>query len=187
MDQEYGVPTDPAKSGALLFFWGGLEDNVGDAILQDVLTWGANGDIVTNPNIWYVTPWYGANNNYVTGPSIHVGVADTIVADLTASDCTSSGVCTWTLASKDTTNGRSTSYTVSTSVSWDTVIGADVEVPSANGCVETPANGHAAFRDLVLVGNAGTITPDFGTSTPDPQCSVSIRQASNGADILWTP
>jgi hypothetical protein len=187
MDQEYAVPTDPAKSGALLFFWGGLEDNVGNAILQDVLTWGANGDIVTNPNIWYVTPWYGANNNYVTGPSIHVGVADTIVADLTASDCTSSGVCTWTLASTDTTNGRSTSYTVSTSVSWDTVIGADMEVPSADGCVETPANGHAAFRDLVLVGNAGTITPDFGTSTPDPQCSVSIRQASNGADILWTP
>jgi hypothetical protein len=60
-----------------------------------------------------------------------------------------------------------------------------MEVPTAQGCVETPPSGHAAFRDLVMTGNTGTITPDFGTSTPDPQCSVSITQSSTGADILW--
>jgi hypothetical protein len=185
MDQEYAVPTNPATDGALIFIWGGLEDATGNTILQDVLTWGANGDIVTNPNIWYVTPWYGADNDYVTGPSIHVAVADTIVADLTASDCSSSGVCTWTLASTDKTNGRSTSYTVTTSVPWDLVIGSDLEIPGNNPCGELPTNGHAAFRDLVLTGNDGAITPDFGTSLPDPHCSVSITQAANGADILW--
>jgi hypothetical protein len=62
-----------------------------------------------------------------------------------------------------------------------------MEVPSGEGCVETPTNGHAAFRDLAVQGNDGTITPDFGTSTPDPPCSVSITQTATAADILGKP
>jgi hypothetical protein len=152
-----------------------------------VLTWGANGNIVTNPNIWYVTPWYLWSGNSVIGASIHVGVADTIVQSLTASDCDSSGDCTWVLGSTNETNGKSTSYTVTSGVPFTLVLGAVMEVPSADGCVETPANGHAAFRDLVMAGNTGTITPDFGVSIPDSQCSVSMTQSATGADILWKP
>jgi hypothetical protein len=187
MSEEYAVPTNPAKDGALIFLWGGLEDGSGDTVLQDVLTWGANGTIVTNPNIWYVTPWYVWSNNSVTGPSIHVGAADTILATLTASSCNSGGDCTWALKATDKTNGRSTSYTVGSDVSFDLLLGAVMEVPTASGCVETPANGHAAFRQLAVTGNNGTITPDFGTSTPDPQCSVSITASPTGGDILWKP
>ena len=187
MTQEYAVPTDPAKSGALLFFWGGAENGSNGTLLQDVLTWGANGNIVTNPNIWYVTPWYLWANNSVTGASIHVGPLDTIVAGLTASDCNSSGDCTWVLSSTDTTNGRSTSYTVNSDSSFDMLLGAVMEIPTADGCDETPANGHMAFRDLVVTGSNGPITPDFGTSIADPQCSVSMTQSATGADILWKP
>ena len=185
MTQEQAVPNDPTKDGALIFLWGGLEDANGDTLLQDVLTWGANGSIVTNPNIWYVTPWYLWGNNSVTGASIHVGVADTLVMALTASDCNGSGDCTWVLQATDKNNGLVTSYTVGSEVNFTLVLGAVMEVPTAQGCVETPPSGHAAFRDLVMTGNTGTITPDFGTSTPDPQCSVSITQSSTGADILW--
>ncbi|HEV3379729.1 MAG TPA: hypothetical protein VG142_01885 [Trebonia sp.] len=185
MSEEYAVPTDPAQDGALIFLWGGLEDGAGDTVLQDVLTWGANGSIVTNPNIWYVTPWYVWSNNSVVGSSIHVAPADTIVATLTASDCNSGGDCTWLLSATDETNGLSTSYTVGSGVSFDLLLGAVMEVPTADGCVETPANGHAAFRDLSVVGTSGDITPSFGTSIPDSQCSVSITAAPTGADILW--
>lgn len=185
-DQEYAVPTDPAKDGALIFLWGGIEDAQGDTLLQDVLTWGANGNIVTNPNVWYVTNWYlWPTNNSVISPSIHVNPSDTIVADLTASKCTSAGWCTWLLKSTDKTNGNSTSYTVGSEVAFDLLLGSVMEVPSGEGCIETPTNGHAAFRDLSITGNNGTITPDFGTSLPDPQCSVSIRQTPTAADILW--
>jgi len=62
-----------------------------------------------------------------------------------------------------------------------------MEVPADNGCAETPANGHAAFRQLAVTGHSGTITPDFGLSTPDPQCSVSIKASATGGDILWKP
>jgi hypothetical protein len=187
VSEEYGVPSDPAKDGALIFLWGGLEDGSGDTVLQDVLTWGANGTIVTNPNIWYVTPWYVWSNKSVVGASIHVAPVDTIVATLTASGCNGSGDCTWVLKAVDKTNGKSTSYTVTSGVSFDLLLGAVMEVPTAHGCVETPANGHAAFRDLVVTGDNGKITPDFGTSIPDSQCSVSITQSPTGADILWKP
>jgi hypothetical protein len=187
-DQEYAVPSDPAKDGALIFLWGGIENAVGNTLLQDVLTWGANGTIVTNPNIWYVTPWYlWPSNNSVIGASLHVNPVDTIVADLTASNCSSGGACTWLMKSTDENTGGSTSYTVGSDATFDLLLGAVMEVPSADGCVETPTGGHAAFRDLTVTGNDGTYTPDFGVSTPDPQCSVSITQESNKADILWKP
>jgi hypothetical protein len=187
MTQEQAVPSNPTKDGALIFLWGGLENASGDTLLQDVLTWGANGNIVTNPNIWYVTPWYLWGGNSVTGSSIHVGVSDTIVQALTASNCSSGGACTWVLKATDTTNGLSTSYTVGSDATFTSIFGAVMEVPTANGCVETPPNGHAAFRDLVVTGNTGTLSPNFGTSIPDSQCSVSITQSSTGADILWKP
>jgi hypothetical protein len=187
-DQEYAVPSNPAQDGALIFLWGGMESANGDTLLQDVLTWGANGSIVTNPHIWYVTNWYlWPGNNSVISPSIHVAPVDTIVADLTASKCTSAGACTWLLKSTDANNGRSASLTVGSGATFDLLIGSNMEVPRANGCIETPANGHAAFRHLTITGNTGTITPDFGTSTPDPQCSISITQSATGADILWRP
>src|SRR6185437_5162519 len=185
-DQEYAVPSNPAKTGALIFLWGGIENATGDTLLQDVLTWGANGNIVTQPNIWYVNNWYlWPGNNSVISPAMHVNPTDTIVADLTASKCSSTGACTWVLKSTDTVSGRSTSYTVGSGVAFDLLIGSDMEVPSGEGCVETPTNGHAAFRDLVIKGNSGTITPDFVISYPDPQCSISMTQTSSAADILW--
>jgi hypothetical protein len=187
-DQKYAVPSDPAKDGALIFLWGGIEDANGDTLLQDVLTWGANGTIVTNPNIWYVTNWYlWPGNNSVISPSIHVEPVDTIVADLTASKCSSGGACTWVLKSTDVNSGGSASLTVGSDATFDLLLGSVMEVPRADGCVETPTSGHAAFRNLTIAGNDGTITPDFGTSTPDPQCSVSITQSASAADILWKP
>ncbi len=187
MVQDQAVPSNPAKTGALIFLWGGLEDGMGDTLLQDVLTWGANGNIVTNPDVWYVTPWYLWGNTSVIGPSIHVHPVDTIVQSLTASNCNSSGDCTWVLKATDTTLGTSTSYTVGSEVPFTLVLGAVMEVPSGEGCVETPTNGHAAFRNLVMEGNTGTITPDWGNNTPDPQCSVSITTTPTAADILWKP
>jgi hypothetical protein len=187
MVQDQAVPSNPAKTGALIFLWGGMESATGDTLLQDVLTWGANGNIVTQPNIWYVTPWYLWGNNSVIGASIHVNPVDTIVQSLTASDCNSSGDCTWVLKATDTASGRSTSYTVGSEVPFTLILGAVMEVPSGEGCVETPTNGHAAFRNLVMTGVDGTITPSWGNNTPDPQCSVSITTTSTAADILWKP
>lgn len=185
-DQKYAVPSNPAQTGALIFLWGGIENANGSTLLQDVLTWGANGGIVTQPNIWYVNNWYlWPSNNSVHSASMHVNPNDTIVADLTASNCTTDGHCTWVLTSTDTVSGSATSITIGSGVGFDLLIGSDMEVPRAQGCIETPASGHAAFRNLTVKGNTGTITPTFGVSFPDPQCSITMNQTSSASDILW--
>lgn len=187
-DQKYAVPSNPTQTGALIFLWGGIENAEGNTLLQDVLTWGANGNIVTQPDIWYVNNWYlWPGNNSVISPSMHVNPNDTIIADLTASNCTSGGHCTWSLTSTDTVSGRTTSMTIGSGVAFDVLIGSDMEVPRAQGCVETPASGHAAFRNLTVKGNTGTITPTFGVSYPNPQCSITMNQTSSASDIIWKP
>jgi len=187
-DQKYAVPSNPAKTGALIFLWGGIENAEGNTLLQDVLTWGANGNIVTQPNIWYVNNWYlWPGNNSVHSASMHVNPNDTIIADLTASNCTSGGQCTWALTSTDTVSGRTTSMTIGSGVAFNLLIGSAMEVPRAQGCVETPASGHAAFRNLTVKGNTGTITPTFGVSYPNPQCSITMNQTSSASDIIWKP
>jgi hypothetical protein len=186
-NEEYAVPSNPSKDGALIFLFGGMEDGSGDTILQGVLTWGANGS-VTNPNIWYITPWYVWPGGSVEGSSIHVAPVDTIDSELSASDCNSAGECTWVVSVLDDNDGSDSQITVGSGVPFTLLLGGVMEVPRASGCVETPANGHAAFRDLQVEYNNGEVpSPSFGLSTPDPQCSVSIRATSDSADILWSP
>jgi hypothetical protein len=179
-NESYAVPTNPAKDGALIFLFGGLQDSTGDTILQPVLTWGANSKTgVTNPNIWYITPWYVWPGGYAVGPNIHVGAGDTINGSLDASSCNGDGECTWGITVLDVNNDAS-SITI--------VTGGAMEVQRSSGCVETPANGHAAFRNLIVEDGQGVLlTPSFGVAYPDPQCSISEKYSSTGADILWKP
>lgn len=127
-------------------------------------TWGANGTIVTNPSIWHVTNWYlWPGSNSVISNSIHVGPAGAMVARLTASNCSncsSGGLCDWLLQSTDEDNGLVASMSIWSGVSFDTLLGSVMEVPRAVGCVETPANGNAAFGDLAVSGYNGRIKPD---------------------------
>jgi hypothetical protein len=124
-----------------------------------VLTWGANGS-VSNPNIWYITPWYVWPGGSVEGSSIHVAPVDTIDSELSASDCNSSGECPWVVSVLDDNDGSGFQITVGSGVPFTLLLVGVMEVPRASGCAETPANGHAAF---------------------------SIRATSDSAGILWPP
>jgi hypothetical protein len=67
-------------------------------------------------------------------------------------------------------------------VAFNVLLGAVLEIPTGEGCVETPTNGHAAFRDLeVIDGNGDAITPDFGTSIPDSQCIPGPASRGQGS------
>jgi hypothetical protein len=188
MGQRQSVPSNPSKSGALIYLWGGLEDTSGDTVLQDVLTWGSHPGVVSNPNIWYVTPWYGHGGTYVHGNSIHVGAGDTIDPGLNAYDCGGGGACSWHLSATDENNGLSTTYSVTSGVAFTSTLGAVMEVVQASGCDEMPANGQDAFRSLSVDGNGGAITPNFGApQILDNQCSIAITQSSTGGTITWKP
>jgi hypothetical protein len=187
LDESYVVPTKPAKSGALIFFWGGLEGS-SSSIVQNVLTWGSNPGVVSNPKIWYSTPWYGYRGSYVHGKSIGVSAGDTIATSLGAYKCSSKGICSWLLVIEDLKNHRTTTYSIASHVSFPDLLGAVMEVPRAHGCVETPASGHAAFRNMQVQEINGKVpAPKFGISYPNRKCGVTAKASATGADIRWKP
>jgi hypothetical protein len=187
LTENYVVPTKPSRAGALIFFWGGLE-GASSAIIQNVLTWGANPGVVSNPKIWYVTPWYGYGGSYVHGSSVGVSPGDTIANSLASRNCNSKGVCTWRLVIDDAKNHRTTAYTIVGRVPFPDLLGAIMELPKVNGCVETPASGHAAFRKIQVVEINGKVpSPKFGISYPHKACGVTAKSTATSADIRWKP
>ena len=190
LSEKYAVPTNPRQNGALVYLWGGLSDAADTSLLQNVLSWGANTVSNTVPNyIWYITPWYiYSGGRYVHGSNVHVNPGDTIDSYLSAYNCDSAGDCAWSMQVSDENTGGVANYTVGSGVPFTVVLGGVMEVPRASGCIETPASGHAAFRNLAAVdifGNA--VTPSFGVGYIGPECSVHETASATAADILWTP
>jgi hypothetical protein len=185
--ERFSVPSNPAKSGALIFFFPSLQDQGQDTILQPVLTWGANSITnVSNPNIWYITNWYVWGNNYAITNNIHVGTGQTIDGAIVATSCNANGAnCTWTVESSVEGGASTTPLTVVSGVAFTNVEAGVMEVPRAVGCVETPPNGHEAFRNLTVATHNGNFAPKFNIYYPNRQCSVSQTASSTGSDILW--
>jgi hypothetical protein len=169
--------------------WGGLQSATANYLLQGVLTWGANGDIVKQSNVWYVTPWYlYPGHPAMVGHSLHVNPGNDIFSTLEGYNCIG-GACSWTLTLADATTGHEVQMTVGNSPSsYIMLLGAVMEVPRGTGCIEAPADGRADFRGIqAVMDNTAVAAPQFGKSTPDPQCSVSVQTSSNAANILFRP
>ncbi|MGF7234246.1 MAG: hypothetical protein ACQSGP_04690 [Frankia sp.] len=180
------MPSNPSKQGASFALWGGLEDSGGDTVLQNILNW--------NGSSWSIYPeyfWGGgtASPKDYQGTHITVKASDTIVSSLVAYDCSSGGHCTWSETVTDANTGQqSTSKPIGSEVAFNTLLGGVLEIHSVSGCVELPASGHAAFRDLQVGDITGAYpTPVFGNSTPDPQCSMKVTSSATSADFIWSP
>jgi hypothetical protein len=188
LHEDFSMPSNPQKNGALIFFFPAFSDSAGDVIVQPVLSWGANAKTgVTSDNIWYLTSWYGDAGTYYVSNSAHVNPPGTVVGTIQKGLCQAGNTqCTWFI----TTSVGSTSV----ELTWPAgpemtqVIGGVMEVPRASGCVETPPTGHEAFRNLTVNDSNGSYTPTFEHYTVDSQCSVSAAASSGiNTDITWTP
>ena len=190
LSERFSVPSNPTQDGALIYFFPAFVDSSGGNILQPVLTWGANTatNNVSNPNIWYITNWYViSDGRFAHSNNVHVSAGNTIDGSISETGCNSSGAnCTWSVNSGVEGGTSAPTLTVVSGVTYTFVYGGVMEVPRASGCVETPPNGHEAFRNLAVTTHSGSFTPSFINQTPFPECSVSMRSSSTGADILWT-
>jgi hypothetical protein len=189
LNEQFSMPSNPQKTGALIFFFPAFTDSTGTSIVQPVLSWGANGTTgVTSDNIWYLTSWYGDSGTYYVSSSAHVNPPGTVVGKIQKGLCVVGNTeCTWFI----TTSVGSTSVelTWNGGPEMNRVYGGVMEVPRASGCVETPPTGHEAFRNLTVNDSNGSYTPAFTpyTSTT-PQCSVSAAGSSGlNTDITWAP
>jgi hypothetical protein len=189
LSERFSIPSNPSKSGALMFFWPAFEQgpNPNDCcILQPVLTWGANGN-VTNPNIWYITAWYGVNGRYVPSGSIHVQPTQTVDGTISGQSCSSSGACSWTVTA-GVEGGNSVSIQMNTPPLFQVDGGAMELYEPISSCAELPQGGHEAFRNLDVVNWNGTMpsTTKFGSYSSN-YCSAKVLSGlATGGDITWT-
>ena len=182
--EEYAVPKDPSAPGASFSIWGGLQNAIGDTVLQGVLTWGGSS--------WSVYPeyqWGGPKGKDYQGTHISAQYNDTIISTMTASECSGAGACVWIVSVKDTRTGQtSTSKAIGSDTVFIQLLGGVLEVRSISGCLELPASDHIAFRDLKIVDSTGASpSPTFLPSTPDKQCSMKVAYSPTSADFTWTP
>jgi hypothetical protein len=106
---------------------------------------------------------------------MHVQVKDTITAILNADNCDSVGDnCDCQLQSIDENDGASVTLNVTSDAAFDVLLGAVLEIPTGEGCVETPPNGHAAFRDLEVIDGNGDTIPRI-SAPPFPTRSAASR------------
>jgi hypothetical protein len=186
LEERFSVPSNPSQSGALMYFFPAFETPTGNSILQPVLTWGNNG-VVTNPNIWYITAWYGINGNYMPSGSIHVlGSAYTIDGSIVGRNCNGSGACQWTVAVSVVNGNQVTIPVTAGPFTW--VFGGVMEVyePIAS-CAELPPNGHEAFRNLSVTNHNGAMpsTTLFTSLFTDHCSAIVLNGVATGGDITW--
>jgi hypothetical protein len=62
-----------------------------------------------------------------------------------------------------------------------------MEVPSAHGCIEVPATGHEAFRNLLVNDTNGGYAPSWQHYTTSGHCSVNATFSGLNTDITWAP
>jgi hypothetical protein len=187
-NENFSIPSNPTKDGALIFYFPAFQSADGSSIVQPVLTWGANASTgVTNGNIWYLTSWAGVSGTYYTSKSVHINTPGTVNGLMQRGLCTAiySG-CAWTITTSD--GSASAGFLAQGLPTMTQIFGGVMEVPWGSGCVETPPNGHEAFRNLVVHDYTGTVTPSFAKlKNPSPQCSVSPAASSGiNTDITWT-
>ncbi len=182
--EEYLVPSAPSSTGKSSFaIWGGLQDAAGSTVLQNVLNW--------NGNNWSAYPeyyWgYGAgNHNY---GSIPVYPGDVLVSTISSLSCDGAGHCAWSLTIHDNnTDGNSSSDPIGSQVVFTQLLGGVLEVRSASGCASLPYNGHIVFRGISVRNNQYPFNApavQFGNSTPDHQCSMTVSSSPSSADFVW--
>jgi hypothetical protein len=188
LSEQFSMPSNPQKNGALIFFFPAFDDSTGNAIVQPVLSWGANAKTgVTSDNVWYLTSWYVDGGTSYVSNSAHVNPPGTVVGKIQRGLCELYNTnCDWTITT--TVGSTSVGLFVMGGPDMTQVNGGVMEVPRANGCVETPPTGQESFWNLSVNDTNGSYTPTFQHYTVNPQCSVTSAHSSGiNTDITWTP
>ena len=141
---------------------------------------------MTNPNIWYITSWYGDQGTYYTSSSAHVQAGGTVTGEIQRGLCgTPNSACEYIITT--TVGSASVGLTWFAGPEMNQVEGGVMEVPRGSGCVGTPASGHIAFRNLTVHDTTGTVYPPLKGYVINSQCSVKATASGTNTDITWAP
>jgi hypothetical protein len=184
--EEYAVPADPSSTGESTFsLWGGLQDAVGDTVLQNVLYWNGYSWSAYPEYYWGLTSPKPQNKNWTP---ISANPGDTLTSTIDSVSCDGAGQCTWLLTVEDLNSGESsTSALIGSDAVFTQLLGGVFEDHTASGCASLPANDHVAFRQISAKNNQvlNVVSPQFAGSTPDHQCSMVVASSPTSTDFTW--
>ena len=145
----FTVPAAPHQEDALVYFFPGLEPATGSVIEQPVLAYGYGG-----PG-WTMSSWSCGSALCVHSAFKPVAAGDRLYGSMTATSCSSTGACYWTVATKDTRTEVVTALHAPRQPPMRWVFGGVLEAYGITACDEFPESGMIAFSSLEVYDHAG--------------------------------
>ena len=187
MHAQFKVPSAPSSKGSqTIFFFPSLEPDGGTAITQPVLQWGSS--TAGGCQYWAIASWYVDGSGAQFSTLKRVSSGDQLDGLMQASNCNSDGSCTWTITTKDLTNGASTVLNTSAGGNTYTLAqGAVLEAYGVSACSAYPSDGSLAFTSISVRDASGAVSPDyqqtfFGAS---PSCSFAVNIGSTSQTLHY--
>ncbi|HUJ57588.1 MAG TPA: hypothetical protein VLX92_03835 [Kofleriaceae bacterium] len=181
----WSVPTSPSHyTGQTIFLWPGFEPNGVAAVVQPVLQYGPS--TAGGGQYWTIASWYCASS-CPHGTLRRVSVGDVIEGTVSGSSCTSKGVCTWAITTKDKHSGATSTLSRRDSHPMALAI-TTLEVWNLKSCNELPSSGGESF-DITVDNASGSVsTSGWGkwkASNMSPSCNYSESSSDHAHTFLF--
>jgi hypothetical protein len=179
------VPAYPSHfGGQTIFLFPGFEPGNGASIAQPVLAYLPQNATI---GFWWIGSWWCTNKYGCPHSALKwVFPGDIIDGTVAGSQCSSSGVCTWTITMRDRRSAQSTTLVRRDPSPMNWVVTA-LEVENLASCSELPSSGAEGFTMNVQNGNGSwSVAPwsKFHSTTP-PNCHYDESTAGPSHTYLF--
>lgn len=185
------VPRHPVrKSDQIIFLFSSFQNAKSTWIVQPVLQWGTNGNI--GGKYWTMANWIvGPNNRSYISTPVKVYPGDALWGYIHATNCNSSGQCTWTL---DFVNSvRHTSTKLKSTIrlpAMKSAQGGVMETYGLERCDEYPDQAYVTFTHISVFDDKPTWRKSAWTkalypTSPSCRFNVTMTQSTSSSVGLW--
>jgi hypothetical protein len=137
-------------------------------------------------NTWQIASWECVGSSCAHSTPITVSPGDVLFGSMVATGCNASGVCNWTITTRDVTTGQSTTLSYVGTAVYNIAYGGALEVYNLDSCAEFPGNGSTTMSNIALYDqNGAALTPSFRTQTnsESPSCAFGARATTTSTTL----
>jgi len=166
------VPSAPKspKDDQIVYLFTGLQDDVGDEIIQPVIQWGA--DVDGGGAYWGVASWWVTSSGQALySKEVKIKSADTIFGIINSMNST-----TWYISAL--INGKTPTTLIVGNIAPQTFAAVTLEAYQMQSCNDYPSDGSITFTQLTLKDEGSIVTPTWTPNIIFNDCNQNV-QTSN--------
>jgi len=166
------VPSAPSSPNddQIVFFFTGLEDSMGDEIIQPVIQWGA--DVDGGGAYWGVASWWVTSTGQALfSKEVKIKSGDTIFGIINSMNST-----TWYISAL--INGKNPTTLIVGNISPQTFASVTLEAYQMQGCNDYPSDGSITFTQLTLKDQGSPVTPTWSPNVDFTDCNQNVQSSS---------